>query len=156
MEKKKIIENKEHLKKRKEKALGFINEFKKFIQRGNVLDLAVGVIIGGAFGKIVTSLVNDILMPIIGLIIGGQDFKNLSIKIKDTTIAYGAFIQNIVDFLLVAFFIFLFVKVMNNFFKKKEEKKEEPPKPAKSEETILLEEIRDLLKSQLNKQSKKN
>ena len=93
---------KDNLKKGEKKVKGFFGEFKTFIQRGNVIDLAVGVVIGGAFGKIVTSLVNDILMPIIGLLIGGQDFKGLSIKVKDTTIAYGSFIQNVVDFLIVA------------------------------------------------------
>lgn len=140
---------KDNLKKGEKKVKGFFGEFKTFIQRGNVIDLAVGVVIGGAFGKIVTSLVNDILMPIIGLLIGGQDFKGLSIKIKDTTIAYGSFIQNVVDFLIVAFFIFVFVKIINNLFKKEESKKEEV-KPTKSDEVLLLEEIRDLLKKKKN------
>ena len=124
-----------------------INEFKEFISRGNVVDLAVGVIVGSAFGKIVTSLVNDILMPIIGVILGGIDFTNLKLNFNDATIYYGNFIQNIVDFLIVAFCIFIFVKVINslsNRTKKKEEKKEEAP--TKSSEVILLEEIRDLLK----------
>ena len=135
----------ETLKNGKQKVSGFIGEFKKFIQRGNVIDLAVGVVVGTAFSKIVTSIVNDILMPLLGLIIGGLDFKNLSIKVKDTTIAYGSFIQNVVDFLIVAFCIFVFVKIINNFFKKKEE--EAPaPEPVKSDEVLLLEEIRDLLK----------
>ncbi len=135
----------EALKNGKEKVSGFIGEFKKFIQRGNVIDLAVGVVVGTAFSKIVTSVVNDILMPLLGLVIGGLDFKNLSIKVKDTTIAYGSFIQNVVDFLIVAFCIFVFVKIINNFFKKKEE--ETPaPEPVKSDEVLLLEEIRDLLK----------
>lgn len=122
------------------------NEFKSFISRGNVVDMAVGVIIGGAFGKIVTSLVNDILMPLIGVIVGGVDFSNLSIKVGDATIAYGNFIQTIFDFLIVAFCIFLMVKLFERFRKKekkKEEKKEEAPK--KSDEVLLLEEIRDLL-----------
>lgn len=140
---------KDNLKKGEKKVKGFFGEFKTFIQRGNVIDLAVGVVIGGAFGKIVTSLVNDILMPIIGLLIGGQDFKGLSIKIKDTTIAYGSFIQNVVDFLIVAFFIFVFVKIINNLFKKEEPKKEEV-KLTKSDEVLLLEEIRDLLKKKKN------
>ena len=140
---------KDNLKKGEKKVKGFFGEFKTFIQRGNVIDLAVGVVIGGAFGKIVTSLVNDILMPIIGLLIGGQDFKGLSIKIKDTTIAYGSFIQNVVDFLIVAFFIFVFVKIINNLFKKEGPKKEEV-KPTKSDEVLLLEEIRDLLKKKKN------
>lgn len=139
---------KDNLKKGEKKVKGFLGEFKTFIQRGNVIDLAVGVVIGGAFGKIVTSLVNDILMPIIGLLIGGQDFKGLSIKIKDTTIAYGSFIQNVVDFLIVAFFIFVFVKIINNLFKKEEPKEE--VKQTKSDEVLLLEEIRDLLKKKKN------
>ncbi len=122
------------------------NEFKSFISRGNVVDMAVGVIIGGAFGKIVTSLVNDILMPLIGVIVGGVDFSNLSIKVGEATIAYGNFIQTIFDFLIVAFCIFLMVKLFERFRKKEkkeEEKKEEAPK--KSDEVLLLEEIRDLL-----------
>lgn len=127
----------------------FINEFKTFISRGNVLDLAVGVIIGGAFNTIVNSLVNDIFMPIIGIIIGGIDFSGLVLKIGDATIKYGQFIQNLINFLATAFCLFLLVRVINNFHKmkeknaKKEEKKEEPKK---SDEVVLLEEIRDLLK----------
>jgi len=119
-------------------------EFKKFIARGNVIDLAVGVIIGGAFGKIVTSLVNDVLMPAIGVIIGGLDFSNLSITIKDSKIMYGSFIQNIVDFLIVSFCIFILIKIVNKITRKKEEEKVEEPK--KTDEVMLLEEIRDLLK----------
>ena len=119
------------------------SEFKEFIMRGDVVDLAVGVIVGGAFGKIVTSLVNDILMPIIGIIIGGIDFSHLSINLGDAKIMYGSFIQQIIDFLIVAFCIFMFVKVVNRFTKKEEEKVEEVKK---SEEVLLLEEIRDLLK----------
>ena len=124
-----------------------IKEFKEFIARGNVIDLAVGVIIGSAFGKIVTSLVNDILMPVIGVILGGINFTSLTIRFKDATIYYGNFIQNIIDFLIVAFCIFMFVKIINTITtkaKKKEEKEEETP--TKSDEVILLEEIRDLLK----------
>ncbi len=120
-------------------------EFKKFIARGNVIDLAVGVIIGGAFGKIVTSLVNDVLMPAIGVVIGGLDFTNLSITIKDSKIMYGSFIQNIVDFLIVSFCIFMLVKIVNKITHKKEEE-EKVEKPKKSDEVMLLEEIRDLLK----------
>ena len=142
----KEIKSIKNLKKGKEKVTGFIAEFKKFIQRGNVIDLAVGVVVGTAFSKIVTSIVNDILMPLLGLVIGGLDFKNLSIKVKDTTIAYGAFIQNVVDFLIVAFCIFVFVKIINNFFKKKEEEDTPAPEPVKSDEVLLLEEIRDILK----------
>ncbi len=133
---------KEELKKSK----GFIDEFKTFIKRGNVLDLAVGVIIGGAFGKIVSSLVDDIIMPVVGVIIGGHDFSNLSIKVGNASIMYGSFIQNIIDFLIIAFCVFVFVKLINKFLVKehKEEVKKEEIK--KSEEVLLLEEIRDLLK----------
>ena len=119
-------------------------EFKKFIARGNVIDLAVGVIMGGAFGKIVTSLVTDILTPAIGIIMGGIDFTGLNLTIKDSIISYGNFIQNIIDFLIQAFCIFLFVKLINKFFTKKEEE-EKAAEPVKSEEVLLLEEIRDLL-----------
>lgn len=121
-----------------------LKEFKKFISRGNVLDMAVGVIIGAAFGKIISSLVDDIIMPLVGLALGGVDFTGLSIKVKDATITYGAFIQNVVDFLIIAFCIFLVVKAFNKL-SKKEEKKEAP---AKSDEVKLLEEIRDLMKKE--------
>lgn len=121
-----------------------LKEFKKFIARGNVVDLAVGVIMGGAFGKIVTSLVSDVLTPVLGIVMGGIDFTGLSFTIKDSVIAYGNFIQNIIDFLIQAFCIFIFVKLINKFFSKKEEEKK--AEPVKSAETILLEEIRDLLK----------
>lgn len=136
------------MKKIKVKKIKFVEEFKKFIARGNVMDLAVGVIIGSAFGKIVTSLVNDVLMPVIGVIIGGLDFTGLTITFRDATINYGTFIQNVIDFLIVAFCIFMLVKVVNKFFVKKEEEKaaEPAPAPVKSDETLLLEEIRDLLK----------
>ncbi len=127
-----------------EKGNKTVKEFKEFISKGNVIDLAVGVIIGGAFGKIVTSIVNDILMPIIGVIIGGIDFSNLSIKFKDATIMYGNFIQNVIDFLIVAFCIFVLIKFISKFNKKKEEKE---PVAKKSDEVLLLEEIRDLLKN---------
>lgn len=120
-------------------------EFKKFISRGNVVDMAIGVIVGGAFGKIVTSLVNDILMPLIGTILGGLNFTDLSIKVGDANIAYGNFIQAIVDFLIVAFCIFLMVKLFEKF--KKSEEKEEVKEEKKKDEVLLLEEIRDLLKS---------
>lgn len=121
-----------------------VNEFKTFISRGNVVDMAIGVIIGGAFGKIVSSLVNDMLMPLIGIVLGGLDFSSLSIKINDATIAYGNFIQTIVDFLIIAFCIFVMIKIFEKFKTKEEKKKEEP---VKSSEVILLEEIRDLLKN---------
>lgn len=142
MEKAKL---KEKEKKMMEKGSKTLNEFKSFIARGNVIDLAVGVIIGGAFGKIVTSVVNDILMPIIGIFIGGIDFSNLSIQVKDATINYGMFLQNIIDFLIVALCIFIFVKILSKF-NKKEEVKEEVKEVKKDEQIILLEEIRDLLK----------
>lgn len=128
------------MKKEPEKAKGLIKEFKEFISKGNVVDMAVGVIIGSAFGKIVSSLVNDIFMPLIGVIIGGIDFTNLTLKVKDASINYGMFIQNIIDFLIVALCVFIFVKIISKLhFKKKEE-------PKKDEKTLLLEEIRDLLK----------
>ena len=122
-----------------------LQEFREFVLRGNVLDLAVGVIIGGAFSKIVSSLVNDVLMPLIGILIGGVDFKNLTLTIGDAKITYGNFIQNVIDFLIIAACIFFIVKVINKIIKplKKEEKKEEPKKP---DDIVLLEEIRDLLK----------
>lgn len=122
-----------------------LKEFKKFIARGNVLDLAVGVIVGGAFSSIVTSLVNNIFTPLIGLVLGGLDFSALSITFRDTKIMYGAFIQSVIDFLIVAFCLFIIVKFVNKLsHKKTEEKKKEEPK--KSEELKTLEEIRDLLK----------
>ena len=129
-----------------------IKEFKKFISRGNVVDLAVGVVIGSAFGKIVSSLVDNIIMPIIGIIIGGIDFTKLSLTIFDVKIQFGIFIQNIVDFLIIAFCIFITIKIFNKIIHK-EEKKEEP-KPTKSDEVLLLEEIRDLLKKEKKKTAK--
>ena len=131
-------------------------EFKKFISKGNVIDMAVGVIIGSAFGKIVTSLVNDILMPLIGVIIGGLDFSGLSIKVGDATILYGAFIQNIIDFLIVAACIFVLIKLIGKLTKKEEVKEEKKEEPKKDDQVLLLEEIRDLLKEQnkINKKSK--
>lgn len=118
-----------------------IKEFKEFISKGNVLDLAVGVIIGGAFGKIVSSLVSDVIMPLIGIITGGLDFTKLSITLKDASINYGMFIQNVIDFLIVASCIFIIIKIINKF--RKEEVKE--VKVTKSEEVVLLTEIRDSL-----------
>lgn len=124
-------------------------EFKDFIARGNVMDLAIGVIIGSAFGKIVTSIVNDILMPIIGIIIGGIDFSGLSLKIGNATINYGMFIQNVIDFLIVAICIFFFAKIIERITKKKEKKEEIIEETKKDEQIILLEEIRDLLKDNI-------
>lgn len=123
----------------------FISEFKEFISKGNVLDMAVGVIIGSAFSKIVTSIVNDIMMPLIGIIIGGHDFSNLGIKVGNAKIMYGSFLQNVVDFLIIALSLFTVIKVINKF-KKKQEKKETVV--VKSEEVLLLSEIRDLLKKE--------
>ena len=121
------------------------DEFKTFISRGNVVDMAVGVIIGGAFGKIVTSLVNDLLMPLIGVVIGGLDFSALSLKVGDATVAYGNFIQTVIDFIIIALCIFAMIKFFEKF-KKKEEKEVKKEEPKKSDEVLLLEEIRDLLK----------
>ena len=134
-------ELKQQTKKELNKVKKGMNEFKTFISRGNVVDMAVGVIIGAAFGKIVTSLVNDILMPLIGIFLGGLDFSSLSINIGDVTILYGSFIQTIVDFLIVAFCIFMMVKFFEKF-----KKKEEKPITIKSDEVKLLEEIIDILK----------
>ena len=111
-----------------------LKEFKEFISKGNVIDMAVGVIIGSAFSKIVTSLVNDIIMPIIGIIIGGLDFTSLSIKVKNSEILYGSFIQNIVDFLIIAACIFIVIKIMNRFKKPKKE----DPKPVEIPEDVKL------------------
>lgn len=132
--------------------MAFFEEFKKFALRGNVVDLAVGVIIGAAFGKITTSFVNDIVMPPLGLLIGGMDFSDLSLVLKPATegaeavtLNYGAFIQTCFDFTIMAFAIFLAIKLMNSLHAKKEEA---PPKPAElSGEEKLLTEIRDLLKA---------
>ena len=120
----------------------FFKEFKDFAARGNVLDLAIAVVIGSAFGKIVSSLVDDIIMPLVGIIVG-QNFASLTLELNGSYIAYGAFIQAIVDFLIIAFCVFLFTKLINKFKKKEEPKKD---KPTKSDEVVLLEEIRDLLK----------
>ena len=120
-----------------------IKEFKAFIERGSVIDLAVGVVIGGAFSSIVTSLVNDIIMPLIGIIIGGIDFTGLSFKVGSAYVKYGNFIQNVINFLIIAFALFLLEKGINKLSHKEEPKKEESKK---SDEVILLEEIRDVLK----------
>ena len=127
----------------------FFGEFKEFISKGNVLDLAVAVVIGNAFNAIVTSLVNDVIMPLVGIIIGGINFSTIMITLGDAHIMIGAFIQNVVNFLIVAFTIFVVVKAFNALHaktKKNEEKKEEAPK--KADDILLLEEIRDLLKKQ--------
>jgi len=121
-----------------------LKEFKEFISKGNVIDLAIGVIIGSAFGKIVSSIVDDILMPLIGILIGGIDFSNLSITVGSAVITYGAFIQNVIDFLIIAVCVFFFIKIIERFIKKDE--KEETIEEVKDEKIALLEEIRDLLK----------
>ena len=135
-----------------------LEEFKKFAMRGNVVDMAVGIIIGGAFGKIVSSFVNDVIMPPIGMLMGNVDFSQLFINLSDqeyaslaaaqeagaATINYGVFINTVLDFLIVAFAIFMVIRGMNKLKKKEEEKPAEPPKP--SEEVLLLQEIRDALK----------
>ena len=150
-----------------EKAKGFLGEFKTFIARGNVMDMAVGVIIGGAFGKISTSLVNDVIMPLISVLTGGIDFSNWKIVLKaavagadgaidastEIAIRYGAFLATILDFLIIAFAVFLMIKTINGFHDKM--KKQEEAVPAEesaplepSNEEKLLTEIRDLLKAQ--------
>lgn len=121
-----------------------IQEFKDFAMRGNVLDMAVGVIIGGAFGKIVSSVVDDILMPLIGVATGGIDFKDLAVTVGEAEVKYGNFIQNVIDFLIVAFCIFMMIKAVNKLTTKKEA---EPEAPEPSAEEKLLTEIRDLLKN---------
>ncbi len=149
--------------------MGFLKEFKEFAMKGNVMDMAVGVIIGGAFSKITTSMVNDVLMPPLGVLMGGTDFSKLGIVIKkgveatETTPAvaevvwrYGAFIQQVVDFIILAFCVFMMVKLMNrlsNLRKKEEEAAPAPapapaPEPEPTKEELLLSEIRDLLKEQ--------
>ena len=138
--------NKEDVKNKRKKTF---SEFKDFIAKGNVMDMAVGVIMGSAFGKIVSSLVDDILMPIIGMIIGGVDFTGLSIKVKDATITYGVFIQNVIDFLIIAICIFAMVKALDKL-NKKEEEEVAAEEPKKDDNTVLLEEIRDLLKDKQN------
>ena len=123
-------------------------EFRDFINRGNVIDLAVAVIIGGAFGAIISSLVNDIIMPLIGLLMGGVDFASLAIQVGDAQVLYGSFIQAIVNFLLIAFVLFLIVRGFNKMqeTKAKEEEEAPPAPPEPSPEEKLLAEIRDLLK----------
>ncbi len=139
--------------------MGLMKEFKSFAMRGNVVDMAVGIIIGVAFGKIIASFVNDVLMPPIGMMMGGIDFKELKYVLQDdvvntagevvtkgATIFYGNFIQTTIDFIIIAFAVFMAVRAMNNM-KKKEEAKPTPP-PAPSKEETLLGEIRDLLKKE--------
>lgn len=131
--------------------MSMMKEFREFAMRGNVVDMAVGIVIGAAFGKIVSSFVSDVLMPPIGLAVGGVDFTRLAVTLKAATeetaavtLNYGAFIQTVVDFVIIAFAIFMVVKGMNSMQKKEEAKPEPPAAPPK--EVVLLEEIRDLLK----------
>ncbi|OGU81004.1 MAG: large-conductance mechanosensitive channel [Ignavibacteria bacterium RBG_16_35_7] len=131
--------------------MSLIKEFKEFAVRGNVVDMAVGIIIGGAFGKIVSSFVSDVVMPPIGVMLGGVDFAKLSLTVKEATetaeavkINYGAFLNTLIDFLIIAFVIFMAIKAMNTMRKKEEEKPAAPPVPSKQE--VLLTEIRNLLK----------
>ena len=133
-----------------------LEEFKAFVMRGNVVDMAVGVIIGGAFGKIVTSLVNDIFMPIIGMVLGNVDFTSLEIKLgepvegaEQAAIRYGMFIQEIVNFLIIALCIFMVIKLINKAKKKKDEEPAPAPEPTKEE--VLLTEIRDALNKMADK-----
>lgn len=133
---------------------GFVAEFKEFISRGNVMDMAVGIIIGSAFTKIVTSLVNDLIMPLIGFIIGGINFSDFRWVLREATetaeevaFCYGSFIQAVIDFLLIALVVFCMIKTINRFHRKKEEPAPAPaPEPEPSNEEKLLTEIRDLLK----------
>ncbi len=139
--------------------MGMLKEFKEFAMRGNVIDLAVGVVIGGAFGKIVASLVADVIMPPIGLLVGGVNFTDLKLEMKPAevvdgvekaavTLNYGNFLQVTFDFIIVAFAIFMFIKLINKFNRKKEEAPAPPPAPpAPSKEEVLLTEIRDILKT---------
>ncbi len=133
--------------------MGMLKEFKEFAVKGNVVDMAVGIIIGSAFGKIVSSFVGDVIMPPIGVLLGGVDFSNLAITIQEAVgetpavvIAYGKFIQTLIDFTIIAFAIFIAVKGINSLKRKEEEVPEVPPEP--STEEVLLSEIRDLLKEQ--------
>lgn len=122
-------------------------EFKTFAMRGNIVDLAIGVVIGGAFGKIVTSLVNDIIMPLVGLLLGGLDFSGLSFTFGDAVVKYGSFIQTIVNFLIISFSIFIVIRTLNQLKRKKEAEEEAEAEAADAQEE-LLKEIRDLLKQQ--------
>ena len=125
--------------------MSIVREFKEFAVKGNVVDLAVGVIIGAAFGKIVGSLVEDVVMPVIGSLMGGLDFSVLAIKIGSATLKYGKFLQTCLDFLIIAWAIFLLIKLINRL--KREEAKPEPAPAAPPRQEVLLEEIRDLLKT---------
>jgi large conductance mechanosensitive channel len=130
--------------------MSMMSEFRDFAMRGNVVDMAVGIVIGGAFGKIVSSFVSDVLMPPIGLALGGVNFSDLAMTLKEAsgdvaavTLNYGSFVQTVIDFIIIAFAIFMVIKAMNSLKKKEEEKPAAPPKPT-AEETLLTE-IRDIL-----------
>ena len=126
-------------------------DFKAFAIKGNFLDMAVGVVVGGAFGKIISSLVDNIIMPLVGVLVGGINFSELAWKVNDNlTLNYGAFIQSLVDFFIIALCIFLFIRMIQKAGEKMSKKKEEAPAapPAKPDDVVLLEEIRDLLKNQ--------
>lgn len=136
--------------------MSLIQEFKSFAMRGNVIDMAVGIIVGAAFGKVVSSFVDNIIMPPLGLMIGGVDFSDLAVVLREArgeleavTLGYGAFIQSVVDFLIIAAAIFVAIKVMNSLKHKEEAKPTAPPAPSKEE--VLLTDIRDLLKQQVEK-----
>jgi len=131
-----------------QKGKGFIGEFKTFVSKGNVMDLSVGIIIGSAFTAVVTALTSNVLMPIIGVALGGVDFSKLAITFGSASIGYGSFIQSVLNFFLIALTVFFLVKSINIITRKKEEKKE-PSKP--SDEILILTEIRDLLKMQQEK-----
>ena len=143
--------NNKNYSKKRILIMGMMSEFKDFAMKGNVVDMAVGIIIGGAFGKIISSFVADVIMPPIGLAMGGVNFTDLAVTLQEAsgdaaavTLNYGNFVQTLVDFLIIAFAIFMAVKAMNNMKKKEEEAPEEPAKP--SNEEVLLTEIRDLLR----------
>ncbi len=132
--------------------MGMMQEFKDFAMRGNVVDMAVGIVVGGAFGKITTSFVNDVLMPPVGMLLGGVDFSDLALTLQAAageaeavTLNYGVFINTVLDFLIIAFAIFMVVKAMNSLQKKEEEAPAAPPEPSKEE--VLLTEIRDALRT---------
>ena len=124
------------------------SEFRKFILRGNVVELAVAVILGGAFGAIVTSLTNDIIMPLIGIVLGGVDFTALAVQVGSATLAYGKFLQAIVNFIIIAFALFLIVKAANRVMEARDKKEQPAAPPAPPDDVRLLTEIRDLLKEQ--------
>lgn len=128
------------------KAKGFLEEFKAFALKGNVIDLAVAVVVGTAFNKIVSSLVENIIMPLIGMLTGGIDFKDLTIEVGDATIAYGVFLQSVIDFVIIAFSIFIAIKVLRSLQRKEDEKPESQKSVEPPEEVRLLREIRDSLR----------